>query len=371
MGVKAVNSRINMRESRYAKGNPFRSIYIPKDPKEILDTAFKKALRISPPGGIRLNIIKRKKSVTITRIKTLSNELYKRLLKIVKSLPSVDNIHPFYASVMEIWLSKDDYKRYIAKIHGAAKLVQRIAEDYILRIRSTKKTEEIPVKEVLDTIDKLRIEAYGRISSVIESLSTELARLADLIRKMKKLPDYDPSLPAIVVSGPPNAGKSSFVKAVSNARVEIASYPFTTKNITFGHINFIENGIIIGKAQIADTPGLFDRPINERKEPELLALNAIKYLADIIVFLFDGSYERVMDYDEQIRVYKTVREFLGRDKPAIIAINKVDIRDDDLITKLREYITKKENKEYIEISAKNGYNLNILTERIRRALEIS
>jgi len=350
------------------KGNPFRGIYVPESSKILLDIAFKRALRTSPPGGVRLNIIKKKKSVTITRIKVLSEELSNALTNLVKKFPSTDTMHPFYLSTMEIWLSKDDYKKTLAKIHGAAQLIRRIARDYIIQIRSTRKTEVMAVRDVLNKIDRLRQEAYGRISSVVNSLDKDLRTLANLVKKMKRLPDYDPELPTIVVAGPPNSGKSSFVKTVSNARVEIASYPFTTKEVTFGHIELRVNHLLTKKVQIADTPGLFDRPLNERKEPELLALKAIQHIADIVLFLFDGSTEAVMNMEEQLGVYKTVKTFFGSGKPFIIAVNKMDIADKDLVNKISERV-KKDNAEVFYISIKTGQNIDTVLNKIKELLE--
>jgi len=264
---------------------------------------------------------------------------------------------------MELWLARDDYKKILAKIHGASKLIQRMLKDYVLKIRSVRKLESISVKEVLDRIDRLRKEAYGRISSVIKSLNSELHKLADITRRMKKLPDYNPDLPTIVVAGPPNSGKSSLVKKLSNAKVEIAAYPFTTKNITFGHIELRE-GITARKIQIVDTPGLFDRPLEERKEPELLALKAIQTIADIIVFLFDGSIEAVMESTEQINVFKVVQKVFKENRPMIIAINKVDVIDESLVFDILKRISHEAN-EVLKISVKTGYNIDELLKKIK------
>ena len=363
MGVWSVNSD----EKRIRRGNPFRAIYIPPTPDEIIEPAIKRAKSVSPETGGKKDIILKKKTIAISRIKTLGNELSDRLIRIVKQCPSIEMIHPFYLAAMETWLSKDEYKKALAKIHGASKLIQRLMKDYIIRIKRVRKTELKPVREVFKEIERLRREAYGRMASVVKSLKRELNILTETVKKMKKLPDYDPELPTIVVTGPPNTGKSSFVKAVSNAKVEIASYPFTTKNITFGHIEFRENDIIIKRAQIVDTPGLFDRPLEERKEPELLALKAIRYLADVVLFLFDGSHEAAVNLDEQFRIYETVNTFFQSDKK-IVAINKIDIMDKMVVEKITNYLKAMENIEPFLISVKERRNIDKIVEEIRRKI---
>jgi len=352
------------------KGNPFKSIYIAKSSAELLDLAFKRALRASPPGGLKLSIIKKRKSVVITRIKVFSKTLQDKLIEIVKSFPSAELLHPFYKSVMSIWTSIDEYKKRLAKIQGAAQVIKRIERDYIIQVRSIRKKESENVGAFLSRIDRLKREAYGRISSVVKSLDKDLISLVDLVKKMKKLPDLNPELITIVVTGPPNSGKSSLVKRVSNAKVEVASYPFTTKNVTFGHIKLNVNGLTDVLVQIADTPGLFDRPINKRKEPELLALRAIEFIADIIIFLFDGSVEAVMNAEEQLSVYKTVRSFFKSREISkfIIAVNKIDIGNSELIEQILQKM-RSDGVNYYLISVLKDQNIDLLLERIRNEVK--
>jgi len=353
------------------KGNPFRGVYIPPTPADIIEPALRRAKSISPELKGTRDPILRKKRIVIARLRVFSEELSNRLLKIVKQCPSTEKMNPFYLAAMEIWLSKDDYKVALAKIHGASKVIRRIARDYVLRIRTLRKDELTPTKEILDKIDKLRREAYGRLISVVKSLKKELSILAETVKKMKRLPDYDPTLPTVVVTGPPNSGKSSFVKAVSNANVEIAPYPFTTKNITFGHIEYRFNGVVIRRIQIVDTPGLFDRPIEERKEPELLALNAIKHLADVILFLFDGSYEAATSVEEQTRIYQTVRKFFPEGKPFITAINKIDIIDEETVKEIISFLRNIDQKDPILISVKEKKNIDKVLSEIFKELDPS
>lgn len=353
-----------------SKGNPFKSIYLTKSSSELLDLAFKKALKTSPPGGLKLDIVKKRKSVIITRIKVFSKTLQDKLMEIVKRCPSAELLHPFYKSVMSIWMPIDEYKKRLAKIQGAARVIKQIERDYVIQIRSIRKRENENMGAFLSRMDKLKREAYGRISSVVKSLDKDLASLVDLVKKMKKLPDLDPELVTIVVTGPPNSGKSSFVRSVSNAKVEIASYPFTTKNITFGHMKLNINELADVLVQIADTPGLFDRPVNKKKEPELLALRAIEFIADIIIFLFDGSVEAVMNAKEQLSIYKTVRSFFkSRDiNNFIVAVNKIDIGNPKLIEEISQKMRSYGIKYYL-ISVLKNQNMDLLMEQIRERVK--
>ena len=81
----------------------------------------------------------------------------------------------------------------------------------------------------------MRRSAYGRMSSVIKSIEKDLIFLNEARDKLRKLPSIDPQMPAILIAGYPNVGKSSFIRLVTGARPEIASYPFTTQAIYVGH----------------------------------------------------------------------------------------------------------------------------------------
>jgi len=98
------------------------------------------------------------------------------------------------------------------------------------------------------------------------------------------LPDIRPDEPAIVIAGYPNVGKSSFVNRVTRASNQIAEYPFTTKGVQIGH--FERDHV---RYQIVDTPGLLDRPEDERNDIERQAVSALEHLADVVVFVLDPS----------------------------------------------------------------------------------
>ncbi|MEX2690389.1 MAG: GTPase [Candidatus Njordarchaeum guaymaensis] len=350
------------------KGNPFRGIYVNPNPQELIKLALSrmdKQLRSLPTKGLLLSRVKKR---ALNKLDFLEAFFKKYLLSIIKKMPHLDTIHPFYRSIINIWSSVDDIKIELAKIYGAYKLILRFIDRYkekIRRINPRVNYRDIKgQKKAIKEIRKIETECFGRIFSVIKSLKKEFRHLSDIVIKMKKLPDLDPSLPVVVVVGPPNAGKSSFVKLVSNARVEIASYPFTTKNITFGHLEKRENKLVLKRAQIVDTPGLFDKPLDGRKKEELLALNAIKYLANVVLFLFDGSSMAVMSPEEQLNVLSVVISFFGKNRAIILAINKVDIPKEEAIQKIKLELDRRYNTKPILISVKKQKNIDKIIELI-------
>jgi len=122
------------------------------------------------------------------------------------------------------------------------------------------------------------------------------------------LPDIRPDEPAIVIAGYPNVGKSSFVNRVTRASNQIAEYPFTTKGVQIGH--FERDHV---RYQIVDTPGLLDRPEDERNDIERQAVSALEHLADVVVFVLDPSGD-CYPLNVQLELREEVRE-LRRGRP--------------------------------------------------------
>ena len=66
--------------------------------------------------------------------------------------------------------------------------------------------------------------------------------------------------------------------------MEVNHYPFTTKRIHVGHFTFRRL-----QYQIVDTPGLLDRPMENRNQIEMQAISALEHLGSLVLFLIDDS----------------------------------------------------------------------------------
>ncbi|RVT82599.1 GTPase ObgE [Rhodobacteraceae bacterium CCMM004] len=128
--------------------------------------------------------------------------------------------------------------------------------------------------------------------------------------------------------GLPNAGKSTFLAATSNARPKIADYPFTTLVPNLGVV-----GVDGAEFVVADIPGLIEgahegRGIGDR------FLGHIERCA-VLLHLVDGTA------DDPAADWQTVRGELSaygaglEDKPQITALSKIDALDDELLAAQR------------------------------------
>ncbi|WP_133488490.1 GTPase ObgE [Aliiroseovarius marinus] len=122
--------------------------------------------------------------------------------------------------------------------------------------------------------------------------------------------------------GLPNAGKSTFLAATSNARPKIADYPFTTLHPNLGVV-----GVDGAEFVVADIPGLIEGASEGRGLGDLF-LGHVERCA-VLLHLVDGTTEDVVaDWQTIITEIENYGDILG-DKPRVTVLNKIDALDDD------------------------------------------
>lgn len=131
--------------------------------------------------------------------------------------------------------------------------------------------------------------------------------------------------------GLPNAGKSTFLAATSNARPKIADYPFTTLHPNLGVVEV--DGV---EFVVADIPGLIDGA-HEGKGLGDLFLGHVERCA-VLLHLVDGtSGTLVEDYQTIINELEAYGGALA-EKPRVTVLNKIDALDDEERAFLRDEV---------------------------------
>jgi GTP-binding protein len=156
--------------------------------------------------------------------------------------------------------------------------------------------------------------------------------------------------------GLPNAGKSTFLASVSNARPKIADYPFTTLVPNLGVV-----GIDGHEFVMADIPGL----IEGASEGAGLGVQFLAHVerCSVLLHLVDGTSEQVAeDYQTIVTELEAYAEELG-DKPRITALTKIDALDDET---LAERLAELEEASGGEVFAISGVSNQGLPEVLRR-----
>jgi nucleolar GTP-binding protein len=274
---------------------------------ELLNKAFKKASKVVVSGKKGID---RRKKLSKAKIESLSQTIDSTLKKYVKSFPTIDDLHPFYRALINTLLDTDRLKKSLASLDWCRRTCTKIARENSKKIPRTKDPQRI---------DSIRKATYGRISSVVDDISQELLFLNDARQEMRKMPNINPDIPTIVVSGYPNVGKSQLVEAMSSAKPRIASYPFTTQRVSIGHFERD-----LKPYQVIDTPGLLDRELKDRNVIERQAIDALNHLADLIIFILDPTETCGYETERQKNLLRMVKKEFDR-IPVIQVENKMDI----------------------------------------------
>ncbi|WP_225332890.1 NOG1 family protein [Halomicrobium urmianum] len=286
--------------------HPFEDLPTTPTSEEVIDKAFSRAAR----AGRAKSGLEAQQSM----LQTAANIVSDNLENAVTAWPDIDTLHPFYVELADAIVTSnvegeggvDALRQHLSEVTWASRKAKEIESEYQGRLRGD-----------ADTARKLRKQAFARIADVVEEIEDDLAGVAEARDALRDLPDIRPDEPAIVVAGYPNVGKSSFVNAVTNARGDTASYPFTTTQIDVGHV---ERDHIT--YQLVDTPGLLDRRPEERNDIESQAVSALEHLADAVLVLVDASGECGYPLEVQLELRDDVVDRF--DVPVLTVCNKSD-----------------------------------------------
>ncbi|MFX0097628.1 MAG: NOG1 family protein [Candidatus Hodarchaeota archaeon] len=331
--------------------NPFADFKSVRSSEEILETAIRRASKVKTSFSPRQSKISRIKKEEVRKVRVLAQNLIGPLNKVIKQMPTLSNIDPFYQELTEILVGIDKLRKTLASLSGSTRVIKNIADQHIRKIRKTRD---------LSVITSERKAAYGRIASVMKKLQGRMIFLKDAFRRLRGLPSTDPSVLTIAVGGPPNVGKSTFVKAVSTAKPEIAAYPFTTRELIVGHIELDKQ-----RVQIIDLPGLLDRPLGKRNAIELQAITALKHLANVIIFIIDPSETSGYPLDNQLSLFHEIETTFDK-IPIIPVINKTDLASHQQIKSVKERMGG-----ISEMVATKGIGVRKLLQRTFEVLNLS
>ena len=337
--------------------NPFREITPIPFSDELFEKAHKDVMKTSIRGTSEtIPALRRARKKEATRIELLSKELRKKLFRIVEDFPNLDEeeITGFYVEILDITYSIDKIRKTLGSLSGSANIIWKIKREYLGNVWHANK--------VLEAKD-LRRAAFGRMRSVIMKLDSRLVFLESVRKTMRLMPGIDQEVPIICIAGYPNVGKSSLVTNVTSATPEIGAYPFTTKKVTFGHLDIPvytsashKKPLTYVQCQIVDTPGILDRPINQRNEIELQTIAALKTLATAIVFMFDYTQQDAII--PQLNLYNQILEEFS-DIPVLLLFSKEDLLDE----------SEKKNLKLLWKESFTGTDFNLLSMTNKQSVQ--
>lgn len=161
--------------------------------------------------------------------------------------------------------------------------------------------------------------------------------------------------------GLPNAGKSTFINAVTNAQAKVGAYAFTTTRPQLGVVRHKQREFVI-----ADIPGL----IEGAAEGAGIGDRFLGHIerCKVLLHLVDANDEDVATS------YRIVRDELDAygagltDKQVVIALNKIDTLDDELIAALSAELEDASGAPVIPISGASGVGVDWALDKLLEAI---
>ncbi|MDQ1283527.1 MAG: nucleolar GTP-binding protein [Euryarchaeota archaeon] len=261
--------------------------------QELLDKSFRRATRAEDNESM---------------VQNAGNILSDNLSNLIRKFPSFDNLPPFYREMADIVAGVDRIRISLSRLRWASTQIRDITRESVGKIKRSRGLDSTPVRKA----------AFGRFSSVMRSIEKDLLFLNEARNLLRKMPTIDPEVPTILIAGYPNVGKSSFIVRITGARPEIASYPFTTRGIFVGHFNRGDQ-----KYQVVDTPGLLDRPMDERNDIERQTVAALNHLQGVVLYILDPSEHCGYPLSSQLSLAEDIKNWIKL--PVLVAANKADI----------------------------------------------
>ncbi|XP_057644018.1 GTP-binding protein 4 [Chionomys nivalis] len=289
----------------------FKKITVVPSAKDFIDLTLSKTQRKTPTVIHKHYQIHRIRHFYMRKVKFTQQNYHDRLSQILTDFPKLDDIHPFYADLMNILYDKDHYKLALGQINIAKNLVDNVAKDYVRLMK---------YGDSLYRCKQLKRAALGRMCTIIKRQRQSLEYLEQVRQHLSRLPTIDPNTRTLLLCGYPNVGKSSFINKVTRADVDVQPYAFTTKSLFVGHMDYKYL-----RWQVVDTPGILDHPLEDRNTIEMQAITALAHLRAAVLYVMDLSEQCGHGLKEQLELFQNIRP-LFINKPLIIVANKCDVK---------------------------------------------
>ncbi|MBV8970750.1 MAG: GTPase ObgE [Sphingomonadaceae bacterium] len=161
--------------------------------------------------------------------------------------------------------------------------------------------------------------------------------------------------------GAPNAGKSTFLNAVTNAQAKVGAYPFTTLKPQLGVVAWKGREFVLADipgliAGAADGVGIGDRFLGHIER------------CRILLHLVDAGGE------DPVAAYRSVRDELDAyggglaEKPEVVALTKADLVEPKALAKLQRKLAKAAGAEVLTLSAATREGIDPVLDRLTEAV---
>lgn len=161
----------------------------------------------------------------------------------------------------------------------------------------------------------------------------------------------------VAIIGLPNAGKSTLVGALSEARPKVADYPFTTLEPSLGVVSYEDTVFTV-----CDVPGIIEGAAEGKGLGIKFLRHAMRSAAFVHVIDLDAEVDPLAAFDTITEELKQFREDLV-ERPVIVALNKVDVAGEEKARQAQAAFDARGMEAFV-ISAAEGVGLHALRKRL-------
>lgn len=312
----------------------FKKIVTIPTAQDFIDIILSKTQRKTPTVVHKQYKISRIRQFYLRKIKFTQQSFHDKIQLILTEFPKLEEVHPFYADLMNVLYDKNHYKLALGQMSIAKNLIDNVAKDYGRMMKFA---------DSLYRCKCLKRAALGRMATIMKRQTQSLQYLEQVRQHLSRLPSIDPNTRTLLVCGYPNVGKSSFLNKITRADVEVQPYAFTTKSLYVGHTDYKYL-----RWQVVDTPGILDHSLEDRNTIEMQSITALAHLRAAILYVMDLSETCGYTLEEQLNLFNSIK-VLFTNKPLIIVLNKIDIKRLDELSEEKQAIFEQFRKDDIRI----------------------
>lgn len=283
---------------------------------DLLDIVLNRTQRKTPTvirPGFKITRIR---AFYMRKVKFTADGFAEKFTDLITGFPNINDVHPFHRDLMDTLYEKNHYKVSLAAVSRAKTLIEQVSRDYVRLLK---------FGQSLYQCKQLKRAALGRMATIAKKLKDPLVYLEQVRQHLGRLPSIDPNTRTLLICGYPNVGKSSFLRCITKADVEVQPYAFTTKSLYVGHFDYKYL-----RFQAIDTPGILDRPTEEMNNIEMQSIYAIAHLRSCVLYFMDLSEQCGFLIEAQVKLFHSIKPLFAN-KLVMVVMNKTDIvRAEDL-----------------------------------------
>ena len=243
----------------------------------------------------------------LTKVEALGESIFGKTDAVVKKTANFNELPPFQKELVGSMVNLDELRRALHSVGWAGAKVLELSNEYRRKMRG---------KSDMGELTRLRKQFESRAESIMAGVEGDVEIINTSAKTLRKMPSVR-KMKTVLIAGYPNVGKSSILNRLSESKVDVQPYPFTTKQLLVG---YMREGY--RRYQLIDTPGILDR---EARNPiEKQAATALKHLSKKVMFVIDPSESCGYTLKQQEELLERIRGKINAD--VLIVYSKADLK---------------------------------------------